>query len=66
MCVATPEDSILAKLVWARDSGGSEKQIADVRGILEVQAGLLDENYLARWIETLDVTAEWSQARREL
>lgn len=63
MCVATPEDSVLAKLVWARDSGGSEKQIADVRGILEVQAGQLDEPYLEQWIETLDVAAEWNQAR---
>jgi hypothetical protein len=40
---ATPEDIILAKLVWYRDGGGvSERQLHDIRGVLSTQAGRLD------------------------
>ncbi len=32
--MATPEDTVLAKLEWARKAGGSERQLADALGIL--------------------------------
>ena len=32
VAIASPEDTILSKLEWARESGGSEKQLADVLG----------------------------------
>ncbi len=47
---ATPEDIILAKLVWYRDGGCvSERQLDDIRGVLSVQTGRLDLEYLREW-----------------
>jgi hypothetical protein len=46
--VASPEDTVLAKLRWHR-LGGSARQLEDVSGVLEVMAGQLDEAYLDRW-----------------
>ena len=47
-CVATAEDTILSKLLWYRISP-SERQLDDVRGILEVRKGRLDWDYLHEW-----------------
>jgi hypothetical protein len=45
--VASPEDTILAKLEWYRLGGEvSERQWRDVQGLLEVQADALDFEYL--------------------
>jgi hypothetical protein len=52
--VASPEDTVLAKLRWHR-LGGSGRQLQDVAGILEVMAGQLDEDYLDRWADELGV-----------
>jgi hypothetical protein len=54
---ATPEDIILAKLVWYRDGGcASDRQLHDIRGVLFVQTGRLDFDYLRRWAEKLGCT----------
>ena len=53
--VATAEDTLLAKLVWAKASGGSERQLRDVSGIVDANAGSLDVSYIERWIDELDV-----------
>ena len=56
IAVMTPEDVILFKLQWFRR--GHEvagQQLEDVRGVLQAQAGRLDEDYLARWALTLQV-----------
>ena len=53
--VSSPEDTILAKLKWARLSGGSEKQFADALRVYEIQYGKLDLAYLADWAKALDV-----------
>jgi hypothetical protein len=50
--IASPEGTILAKLMWAR-LGGSERQHRDVAGMLGVLAGRLDEAYLDRWADEL-------------
>lgn len=60
--VATPEDTILAKLEWAK-LGESERQLRDVRGILDAQADRLDVAYVERWVDELDVRAEWLRAK---
>jgi hypothetical protein len=62
--VASPEDTILAKLEWYRLGGEvSERQWTDVLSILEIQGGRLDRDYLQRWAVTLNVsdllTAAW-------
>ena len=54
--VASAEDTILAKLSWYRAGGEvSEQQWRDVQGILQVQAGRLDTEYMARMAESLRV-----------
>jgi hypothetical protein len=48
--VATPEDTILAKLVWYRLGGEqSERQWSDLRGIRSVQGSRLDNVYMQQW-----------------
>jgi hypothetical protein len=53
--VSMPEDTILAKLRWAKLSGGSEKQYVDALRIYEVQSDNLDLKYLKKWAKILDV-----------
>jgi hypothetical protein len=52
--LATPEDTILAKLDWYRLGGGvSDRQWGDVTGVMKVQAENLDLAYLRRWADEL-------------
>ena len=54
--VTTPEDIILAKLSWYRQGGeGSQRQWQDVLGVIKVQAGNLDLDYLRQWAVLLGV-----------
>ncbi len=54
--VASPEDTILAKLVWFRRGGEvSDRQWHDILGVLHVQAGRLDAEYLHKWAAELGV-----------
>ena len=62
MSIVAPEDLILAKLAWARDTG-SEQQGRDVRALLTVVSGL-DEAYLSRWAAYLQVSPQLDVARR--
>jgi hypothetical protein len=63
--VATAEDTIIAKLEWAR-AGGSERQLRDVASILAVNGDSLDRAYLDRWIEALGIGDMWDAARSML
>jgi hypothetical protein len=60
LCVVAPEDLILSKLVWAKDSK-SEFQLRDVRNLLQSVKGL-DRRYLTRWAKQLGVDALYRQA----
>ena len=62
--LATPEDTILSKLEWAKKAGGSEKQLADAAGIVEVRGAALDRAYIERWARALGVLALWRQIDR--
>lgn len=54
--VASPEDTILSKLEWyRRGNEASDRQWKDILGILKVQAGRLDVNYMRRWAADLNV-----------
>lgn len=52
--LASPEDVILAKLLWGRRSQ-SEKQWRDVLGVLKVQGDSLDFAYLNQWAARLEI-----------
>ena len=57
MAISSPEDTILAKLRWAKLSGGSEKQFTDALRVYEVQFERLDMDYLHHWAKKLGVEA---------
>lgn len=59
--VSSPEDTILMKLKWCKQSGGSEKQINDVQRVYELQGDLLDRSYLQKWIVELDLNELWQR-----
>jgi hypothetical protein len=61
--VASPEDTIVAKLEWSKLAGGSERQRRDVAGILATVGSELDRDYLERWVRDLDVEEEWRAAQ---
>jgi hypothetical protein len=57
--ISTPEDTILAKMLWAKNSCGSEKQLTDFRRVFEVNASTLDHKYMTKWSTALGVTMYW-------
>jgi hypothetical protein len=65
MKISMPEDTILAKLKWAKLSGGSEKQFTDSLRVYEVQYGNLDFNYLDNWAKRLQVNELWNMLKKE-
>lgn len=58
--VATAEDTIIAKLEWAMASG-SERQLADIAGIVHAHGPELDYAYLDRWVRALDLDKLWRE-----
>ena len=55
--LATAEDTLLAKLVWYRKGNAvSDRQWADVLGIIRLQGERLDRIYLEDWAEELGLT----------
>jgi len=63
--VSSPEDTILAKLRWAKLSGGSEKQFTDALRVYEVQFRSLDMEYLHSWAKKLDVESMLQKLQEE-
>jgi hypothetical protein len=64
--VVSPEDIILLKLQWYRDTGlGSEHQWDDVIGVLKVQVDNLDFEYLKKWSGILRVNDLLEKAMSE-
>lgn len=59
VCVATAEDTILAKLEWAAESG-SDQQLRDVISIAASQE--LERSYLTKWAQELGVAAALADA----
>lgn len=62
--VATAEDTIVAKLEWRVKGGGSDRQLADVVGILRAVGERLDRPYIDRWAAELGLTDGWAEAQR--
>ena len=63
--VSSPEDTILAKLRWARLSGGSEKQFGDALRVYEVQRPSLDLPYMESWVRELGLSDLWARLLSE-
>jgi hypothetical protein len=63
--VSAPEDTILAKLKWAKDAGGSEKHFVDSIRIYEVQLEQLDMEYLEHWSKRLGIELLWKRLKDE-
>lgn len=63
--VSSPEDTILAKLRWAKLSGGSEKQFTDALRVYEVQFEKLDKDYLKYWVKELEIELLWERLENE-
>ncbi len=59
--IATPEDLVLSKLHWAKDSG-SEQQRRDVRSLIAAVPDL-DWAYIERWAVLLTVSATLAEVR---
>lgn len=63
--VASPEDTVIAKLEWFRQGGEtSDRQWADVVGVLKAAAGL-EYGHLSRWAGVLGVADLLERARQE-
>jgi hypothetical protein len=64
--MTTAEDIILAKIEWYRmGSEVSDRHWRDILGILKVQAGRLDLNYLSQWASELKVADLLQRALKE-
>jgi hypothetical protein len=64
--IATPEDTILSKLEWARKAGGSERQLTDALGVLQVCGERIDRPYVDRWAAVLGVEGLWRELLRQV
>jgi len=60
--VVSPEDLILSKLDWAKDSR-SEVQLNDVRNLLKSVKGL-NQSYLARWAKALNIESLYREVSK--
>jgi len=58
--IASPEDIIISKLVWARETD-SERQLIDAKGVYEVQKESLDMGYLKTWAKKLHLLGKLEQ-----
>jgi hypothetical protein len=64
--VASAEDTVLAKLEWFRAGGEvSERQWADVVGVMKTAWGRLDEVYLRQWAAAVGVDDLFDRAWKE-
>jgi hypothetical protein len=60
VALASPEDTLLSKLEWARRAGRSQKQLEDAAGILDLNPGI-DREYVIRWARELGVLDLWEE-----
>jgi hypothetical protein len=64
--IVSPEDVVLLKLEWYRlGEESSETQWNDILGVLDRQGATLDQAYLDRWADALNVADLLKRARQE-
>ena len=59
--IVSPEDLIISKLFWAKDSH-SEMQLKDINNIL-LNVKKIDKVYILKWVETLDLSLIFEKVR---
>lgn len=62
MCFISPEDLVISKLSWAKDSH-SEMQLKDVQNLMETVDNL-DLKYIDNWISQLGLEQIYKEAKR--
>ena len=62
MDITSPEDLILSKLFWAKESF-SEMQIQDVKNLMRTVPDL-DVNYIEKWLPGLGLEEIYKEANR--
>ena len=62
--VVSPEDVILSKLEWAKNSKSSQ-QLQDALGVAAVQYDRLDRNYLHKWAKELQVESSLEELLKQ-
>lgn len=61
---SSPEDTVLHKLLWFKLGGSvSDRQWADILGVLRIQGEALDLAYLERWAALLNLADLLARAR---
>ena len=60
--MSTAEDTVLAKLEWAKSSG-SQRQLRDVAEILDIQGERIDRDYIQAGLKELDLEAVMDSAQ---
>jgi hypothetical protein len=63
--IASPEDTLISKLEWAKQGGGSELQLLDAAGIVQLRGRELDIDYVERWVAELGLHELWRQVRAD-
>ena len=62
--IVSPEDAILSKLEWCRDSE-STMHLQDALGVAVVQWERLDRTYLKKWANKLQLEGQLEQLLNE-
>lgn len=62
---SSPEDVIIKKMEFFRQ-GGSEKHLRDIAGILKVNGGSLDREYISHWSSEIGLTDIWQLIRSQV
>ena len=63
-CFASAEDVILYKLLYYRQVE-SGSHLRDILGILRVSGPELDESYITKWADRLELSPLWEQVRKQ-
>jgi hypothetical protein len=64
VALATPEDTVLCKLEWAKRKGHSAHHLDDAAGVIAVNPQA-DRGYIEKWARELDVLDLWREIAGE-
>ena len=64
--IASAEDTVISKLEWAKHGGGSELQLRDAAGVLQIRGDKLDAEYIERWVAELGLEELWLRVRKAI